>query len=121
MADRGHGNITRPDLVDELTVFMTPFVEDVLARLEGEAFTTPQFIEMLLTDQAAADAYDEAVWKWGEREHASKMVIHGQVIPAILRRSPLVRWAGYAHGEPDEYAVPAWWTILPSEGEERGD
>ncbi len=113
MTDRGHGNLTKPDLVDELTVFLTPFVEEVLARLEGEAFTTPQFIELLLTDETAADAYEEAVWKWGEREHASKMVIHGQVIPAILRRSPLVAWAGYAHGEPDEYAVPAWWTILP--------
>ena len=39
------------------------------------------------------------------------MVIHGQVIPGILRRTNLVEWAGYAHGESDPYAVPAWWTL----------
>ena len=53
--------------------------------------------------------------RWGEAdEHMSKMVIHGQVIPGILRRSPTVEWAGFAHGEPDPYGVPAWWRLRES-------
>jgi hypothetical protein len=59
--------------------------------------------------------YEEAIRRWGERdEHMSRMVIHGQVIPGILRRSPGVEWAGFAHGEPDPYGVPAWWRIQES-------
>ena len=110
--DRGHGNIMQPDRVDDLVELMTPVVEDVLGRMEGQSFTTPQFIELLLSDPAGDAVYHEAVRRWGEAEHASKMVVHGQVIPAILRRSPRVEWSGYAHGEPDPYAVPAWWTLV---------
>ena len=40
------------------------------------------------------------------------MVIHGQVIPAALRRSHRVIWVGFAHGVTDEYAVPAWWRLV---------
>jgi hypothetical protein len=63
------------------------------------------------TDPDALAAYQEALRRWGEDETYSKMVIHGQVIPGILRRSSLVEWAGYAHGEVDPYAVPAWWSV----------
>ncbi len=54
------------------------------------------------------------VRRWGEQEHASKMVIHGQVVPLVLRRSRWVRWDGYAHDERDDYAVPAWWKLVPT-------
>jgi hypothetical protein len=40
------------------------------------------------------------------------MVVHGQVIPGILRRSNLVEWLGFAHGEDDPYAVPGRWRLL---------
>jgi hypothetical protein len=40
------------------------------------------------------------------------MVIHGQVIPGVLRNSKRIEWAGFAHGYPDEYAVPAWWRFV---------
>jgi hypothetical protein len=40
------------------------------------------------------------------------MVIHGQVIPATLRRSGRVEWLGFAHGVDDPYAVPARWRFL---------
>jgi len=110
-SNRGHGDITRPDLVDELMDFLAPAVTNILTRIEGDEFTTPQFIELMQTDPEGKAAYDEAVRRWGEDEVMSKMVIHGQVIPGILRRSPLVEWAGYAHGDIDPYAVPAWWTL----------
>lgn len=103
--------MTEADRVDELIRFLTPPVIDVLQRVEAEEFTTPQFIEVMLTDPDARAAYEEALHRWGEDETYAKMVIHGQVIPTILRRSGLVEWAGYAYGEEDPYAVPAWWRM----------
>lgn len=111
MAHPGTGSLDRPDLVDELVQFLTPVLTDILERVDADEFTTPQFIEVLQTDPAAKAAYEEALRRWGEDETYSKMVIHGQVIPTILRRSDLVEWAGYAYGEDDPYAVPAWWTM----------
>ena len=105
----------QPDRVDDLVLLMTPVVEDILSRIDGEAFTTPQLIDLLRSDPVGDAVYHEAVRRWGEAEHASKMVVHGQVIPAILRRSSRVEWSGYAHGEPDPYAVPAWWTLIKTD------
>jgi len=111
VADRGHGDLIQPDLVDQLIDFLAPTVIDLLDRIDGEEFTTVQFIELMQSEPGSAAAYQEALRRWGEDEHRAKMVIHGQVIPGILRRTPLVEWAGYAHGEHDPYAVPAWWTL----------
>jgi hypothetical protein len=111
VADLGHGDLIQPDLVDQLIDFLAPTVIDLLDRIDGEEFTTVQFIELMQSEPGSAAAYQEALRRWGEDEHRAKMVIHGQVIPGILRRTPLVEWAGYAHGEHDPYAVPAWWTL----------
>jgi hypothetical protein len=102
----------REETVESLAALMAAPVNDVLARLEGEEFTTLEFIAVLRTDPAADAAYQEAVRRWGEQERTAKMVVHGQVIPLILRASPLVEWAGFAHGEPDEFAVPAVWRLV---------
>lgn len=109
MAETYGGN----DKVEEIVVGLTPVVIDLLRRSEGEEFTTTDFIALMRSDPAGARAYEDALRFWGENERASKMVIHGQVIPLALRRSGLVEWAGYAHGEADDYAVPAWWRLLP--------
>lgn len=102
----------QPDPIAELVHILEEPVLAVLRRLEGDEFTTPEFIELLLTDQAAAAAYHQAVEHWGERERTAKMVVHGQAIPEILRRSGLVEWVGFAHGLDDPYAVPAWWRLV---------
>ncbi len=104
------------DKVEEIVVGITPVVVDLLQRAEGEEFTTNDFIALMRSDPAGEAAYLDALRFWGENEHASKMVIHGQVIPLALRRSELVDWIGYAHGEPDEYAVPAWWRFRSPAG-----
>lgn len=117
----GHGDIIRPDLVDELIDFLTPAAIGILERIVAEEFTTVQFIEILRTDAAANASYEEAIRRWGESPNYAKMVIHGQVIPAILRRSPLVEWAGYAHGHVDPYSVSAWWTMMSSGSSETSD
>jgi hypothetical protein len=109
----------QPDVVDQLTDDLFPLVDDLLARIAGaEEFTTRQFIELLRSEPPGASAYDEAIRRWGESPRHSRMVIHGQVIPAALRRSSRVEWAGFAYGEPDEDAIPAWWRLTagPSDG-----
>ena len=116
MVGRGDADarqLDRPDRVDALIDFLSPVVAGILRRLEGDEFTTVEFIEVMLTDPPAAAAYEEALRRWGEGEHYAKMVVHGQVIPAAMRRSGLVEWAGFAHGEEDPYAVPARWRLVP--------
>ena len=115
MANQPTGAASEPDRVEQLIGFLTPAVIDVLRRVDATEFTTVQFIDVLQTDPRAAAAYREALRRWGETERTAKMVVHGQVIPMILRRSELVEWAGYAHGEDDPYAVPAWWLMRSGE------
>lgn len=122
MSDRGDETrkLDRPDRVDALIEFMTPAVLDILSRLDGDEFTTTEFIEVMTTDPAAAAAYDEALKRWGEGARYAKMIVHGQVIPGILRRSPDVEWLGFVYGEEDVYAVPARWRLLaPRDGTAR--
>jgi hypothetical protein len=98
------------DDVEELIAFLLPPLTDVIARINVDRFTTVEFIEVLQQDPAAQAAYDDAVRRWREdNPELAKLVIHGQVIPQVLRRSGLVEWDGYAYGEHDPYAVPAWW------------
>jgi hypothetical protein len=107
--------LDRPDRVDAIIDFLFPAIDDLLRRIEGEEFTTSELIAVLVTDPAANAAYEEALRRWGEGERYAKMVIHGQVIPAALRRSGRVEWLGFAHGVDDPYAVPARWRLLASQ------
>lgn len=109
--DTGPSGVT----VDQLTDDLFPVIDDLLSRLEGDEFTTTEFIALMLSVAAAATAYHDALRRWGEQERPSKMVLHGQVIPAALRRSAKVEWLGFAHGEADEYAVPAWWRLISTD------
>ncbi len=108
--DTGPNGIT----VDQLTDQVFPIIDDLLQRIDGDEFTTSAFIELMQSVPGPAEAYALALTAWGEGERESKMVIHGQVIPNALRRSTRVEWAGFAHGETDEFAVPAWWRLVDS-------
>ena len=108
----GHGDLIEPDRVDELIDAMTPVISSFLDRLEPCEFTTTQFIEYLCSEPDGNAAYQDAVVRWGERnERMSKMVIHGQVIPGVLRRDRRLEWAGYVHGDEDPYAIPGLWRL----------
>ena len=98
------------DEVEELIEFLAPYINPIVERVNVDEFTTVEFIAVMQQDPATAAAYDEAVNRWHENNpELAKLVIHGQVIPQLLRRGGLVEWAGYAYGEQDAYAVPAWW------------
>jgi hypothetical protein len=108
----GEPALDRPDRVDAIMAFFAPTIDDILTRIEGDEFTTTEFIALLQSDPEANAAYLESLRRWGEGERSGKMVIHGQVIPGILRRSNLVEWIGFAHGEDDPYAVPGRWRLV---------
>ena len=103
--------LDRPDRVDAISDFLAPTIDDILSRIEGDEFTTTEFIALLQSDPEANAAYLEALRRWGEGERSAKMVVHGQVIPGVLRRSNLVEWLGFAYGEDDPYAVPGRWGL----------
>lgn len=108
----GEPALDRPDRVDAIIAFLEPTIEEILGRLEGDEFTTSEFVALLQTDPDANAAYQEALRRWGEGDRYAKMVVHGQVIPGILRRSARVVWLGFAHGVDDPYAVPARWGMV---------
>ena len=113
MSARDHDTGPSGVTVDELTDLIFPTVESILRRLEGDEFTTVDFIEVMRSDPQAEEMYQHTLHAWGEQERHSKMVLHGQVIPGALRRSSLVEWTGYAHDLEDPYGVPAWWQLTP--------
>jgi hypothetical protein len=99
------------DPLEAATEFLAPFVTPIIERINVDEFTTVEFVAAMQLDPPTRDAYQSAIADyWGHEDpEMAKMVIHGQVIPDLLRRSGLVEWAGYAHGIDDPYAVPAWW------------
>jgi hypothetical protein len=102
------------DPLEAAITFMEPYVFDIVERIDIDEFTTVEFVEAMQLDPAAKQAYEDTVNHWHEGdEMAAKMVIHGQVIPTLLRRSGKLEWIGFAHGVADDYAVPAWWRKLP--------
>lgn len=105
--DTGPNGVT----VDELTERMTPYIENLLMKLEGDEFTTNELIELMLQVPDTKKAYDAAGKAWGEQRRQTKMVLHGQIIPNVLRRTKLVEWVGFAYGEADEFAVPGIWRL----------
>lgn len=110
--DTGPTGVTVDQLIDR--VF--PVVDHLLANLDGEEFTTTEFIAVMRSVPVGEAAYREAMQLWGEQERPTKMVIHGQIIPGAMRRSRHVEWSGFAHGEEDDYAVPAWWRLTHIDG-----
>jgi hypothetical protein len=113
LAVAGVPRTTYEQAVELVSAFVTARLERVPS---GRRFTTYQFIRALRQDPAAEAGYQEALavlagapgWS-----HAAAQLLHGQVIPELLRASPAVRFAGFAHdapaGEDDGTAVPSYW------------
>lgn len=99
--------------MQEITELLRPYIAPIVERINVDEFTTVEFIEAMQLDPETCAAYQNAISRWIEPgEFRAKTVIHGQVIPLLLRQTGMVEWAGFAHGEQDPYAVPAWWRKL---------
>ncbi|CAN5510061.1 hypothetical protein BH24CHL1_BH24CHL1_19650 [soil metagenome] len=98
------------DPIEEVIEYMRPYIAPIIVRINVDEFTTSEFIQALNMDPESSAVYEEAIERWHENNaEAAKLVIHGQVIPQLLRRSGMVEWSGYAYGHEDPYGVPAWW------------
>ncbi len=94
-------------------------VHAAIARMPEPRFSTKRLIAEIRASEEGEAAYQEALKTLGPdpgSEHMGTMVLHGQVIPGLLRRSSLVRFGGFIHGNPaedDGFAVPSLWVKQP--------
>ncbi len=95
---------------------LAPHVQSIIPRINVDEFTTLEFIETMQLDPAAKRAFDQALAIIPETDEGrGRMILHGQIIPDLLRTTGLVEWAGYAYGHEDPYGVPAWWRKVSPE------
>jgi hypothetical protein len=94
---------------------LEPEVHAAIGRMAAQQFSTKRLIDEIRSSPTGAAAYDEAVRlleAGGTYGDTAFRVLHGQTIAGLLRSSPLVRFAGFIHGDPEEddgYSVPSWW------------
>lgn len=94
---------------------LEPVVPDAVARMRNARFSTKSLIDEARSTPAGEEAYQRAlamIVDDGATEHMARMIVHGQVVPGLLRRCGLVRFAGFIHGDPnqeDGFSVPSWW------------
>jgi hypothetical protein len=96
---------------------ISPYILRTLERApSGMRFTTHQFIKAFRQDTEADAAYQRALEILADSpgwSHAAAQVLHGQVIPELLRASSNVHFAGFAHDAPaderDGTHVPSYW------------
>jgi hypothetical protein len=94
---------------------LVPQVEAALARITLDRFSTKRIVEELRADPEGEVAYQAALAEYvqtGTDDRMAHLIVHGQVVPEILRHAGQVRFGGFIHGQPEEddgYAVPSWW------------
>jgi hypothetical protein len=100
---------------EQAYVIMESPVRDAIERIPLSRFSTRRLIEEIRASVDGEVAYQEALRTMASdpsAEHMALMVLHGQVIPGLLRRSGLVQFGGFIHGNPaedDGFAVPSLW------------
>lgn len=106
-----------PETLRDAVEAIRPHFAAIIARAPaGGRFTTFQVIRAFRQDPAGEAAYQRALAGlaaapgWGQ---AATQILHGQVFPELLRATPGVRFAGFAHDAPpdelDGTAVPSYW------------
>ena len=91
---------------------LRPLVALTLALLPEPEFTTRQFVMYLRATDPGEDAYTQAVSLWKDNFSLGRQVIHGQVVPRLLREEAKATWVGYIYNEPaeeDGLSVPSRW------------
>ncbi|MEA2638877.1 MAG: hypothetical protein QOF51_271 [Chloroflexota bacterium] len=97
---------------------LDPAVRAAIAGMLSPQFSTKRLIDALQGWPDGALAYSVALRiaeDAGATDSMARHIIHGQIIPGILRSCGLVRFAGFIHGNPaedDGYGVPSRWRRL---------
>jgi hypothetical protein len=101
---------------EQAYVIMESAVRAAIERIPLPRFSTKRLIEEIRASADGEAAYQEAIHTLAPdpgTEHMALMVLHGQVIPGLLRRSGVVQFGGFIHGNPaedDGFAVPSMWS-----------
>ena len=98
---------------EEAYQVLAPAVAEAIDRMPADRFSTKRLIDEIQLTADGKAAYEAALVIAAEgNTHMARLVVHGQVIPGLLRRSGRVRFAVFIHGQPDEgdeFHVPGWW------------
>ena len=98
---------------EQAYMIMEAPVHAAIERITLPRFSTRRFIAEIRATEDGEAAYQEALGTMASSgEHMATMVLHGQVIPSLLRRSGLVQFGGFIHGNPaedDGFGVPSMW------------
>jgi hypothetical protein len=100
---------------EQAYVIMESPVRAAIERISLPRFSTKRLIEEIRASEEGEAAYQEAIRAMAPDPSAERMallVLHGQVIPGLLRRSGMVQFGGFIHGNPaedDGFAVPSMW------------
>jgi len=103
---------------ERATDLLDPVVRDAIVHITARQFSTKRLIEEVCSTANGAEAYQQALAiaeEAGADATMARHIVHGQIIPFILRGSGLVRFAGFIHGMPSEddgYGVPSRWRRL---------
>jgi hypothetical protein len=109
-------SIPKMDPILQATDVLREHITPIIDRINVDEFTTVEFIEALQQDDAARHAFQLALSRWPRNDDLAKMIVHGQIIPELLRESGKVEWAGFAYDQEDPYAIPAWWRRIEASG-----
>jgi hypothetical protein len=108
-------SIPKMDPILQATDVLRGHIAPIIERINVDEFTTVEFIEALQQDDAARHAFELALSRWPRNDDLARMIVHGQIIPELLRESGLVEWSGFAYDQEDPYAIPAWWRRIAAE------
>jgi hypothetical protein len=108
-------SIPMMDPILQATDVLRGHIAPIIERINVDEFTTVEFIEALQQDDAARHAFELALSRWPRNDDLARMIVHGQIIPELLRESGLVEWSGFAYDQEDPYAIPAWWRRIAAE------
>lgn len=101
------------DLTHVADEILEPHLLAAIERMAASRFSTKRLIEEMRVTPEGEAAYQEALEMCGgAEEHMSRLIVHGQTVPELLRHCGLLRFAGFIHGNPaedDGFSVPSWW------------
>lgn len=109
--NRESGAFQEPDITHALSI-LEPVVARMVDGFPVCQFSTRRFIDLVLENDEANKAYEEALQTFGLDRDAGLKILHGQVIAAALRRQDALQFAGFVHGDPqnhDPHSHSAWW------------
>ena len=105
------GAFQEPDITHALSI-LEPVVAGLVQGFPVCQFSTRRFIDLLLENDKANEAYEEALQTFGMDRDSGLKILHGQVIAAALRRQDSLQFGGFVHGDPqnhDPHSHSAWW------------